>query len=218
MDTERIERAQRHAALSDVSRLHLLDLLALGDRSSTELQLELAISSNLLAHHLRVLDEAGLVHRHRSEADRRRSYVGLAPAALEFTRARAAASRVVFVCTANSARSQLASLLWASTSPVPSTSAGTHPADRIAPGAAAVARAHGLDVGNASPRSLAGLIQPGDFVITVCDNAREGLPSDPDAHWSVPDPVRAGTRESFEAAFTDIQRRVLELAPRISAA
>lgn len=219
MNTELIARARQHAALSDVSRLQLLDLLALGDRSSNELQVELGMPSNLLAHHLRVLDEAGLIRRHRSEADRRRSYVRLTTAAREFTGVRANASRVVFVCTANTARSQLATLLWDSVSGIPSTSAGTHPAERVAPGAVAVARAHGLEVAeNATPRTLEGVIRPGDFVITVCDNAREELSLTPDAHWSVPDPVREATPATFEAAFTEIQHRVLELATRITAA
>jgi len=218
MDTELITRARQHAALSDVSRLQLIDLVALGDRSSTELKVELGIASNLLAHHLRILDEAGLIRRHRSEADRRRSYVSLAPAAREFTSAGASAQRVVFVCTANSARSQLASLLWASVSGIPATSAGTHPADRVAVGAMAVARAHGLDVTAATPRSLDGLLRDGDFVITVCDNAREELDLAPDAHWSVPDPVRIASASAFEAAYTELEHRVLELAPRISAA
>jgi len=218
MNTELIERARRHAALSDASRLQLIDLVALGDRSSTELQLELGLSSNLLAHHLRVLEQAGLIHRHRSEADRRRSYVSLAPAAVGFTSSAVTASRVVFVCTANSARSQLASLLWSSVSSIPSTSAGTHPADRIAPGAVAVAIAHGLDVADASPRSLDGLLRVGDFVISVCDNAREELAVIPDAHWSVADPVRAATPQAFDAAFAEIQRRVLAAVPRITAA
>lgn len=210
---------QLHAALADPSRLQLIDLVALGDHSSTELQVALGIPSNLLAHHLRVLDEAGLIRRHRSEADRRRSYVSLAPAAREFTVAGATASRVVFVCTANTARSQLATLLWASVSGIPSTSAGTRPAERVAPGAIAVARAHGLDVTEATaPRGLEGVIRPGDFVITVCDNAREELSIHPDAHWSVPDPVRTASASAFEAAYAEIEHRVLELAPRISAA
>lgn len=218
MEIELNRRVQLHAALADATRLRLLDLVALGDRSSTELQVSLGVPSNLLAHHLGVLEEAGLVHRHRSEADRRRSYVAIAPAALDFTTSAVTARRVVFVCTANSARSQLASLLWSSVSSIPSTSAGTHPAERVAPGAVAVARAHGLHVGDAAPRSLDGLLRDGDFVITVCDNAREEVGIDPQAHWSVADPVRSGASETFEAAFAEIQRRVLATVPRITAA
>ncbi len=54
-------RASRHAALADVARLAVVDELALGDRSPSELQTITGLPSNLLAHHLNVLEEAGLV-------------------------------------------------------------------------------------------------------------------------------------------------------------
>ena len=213
-------RALKHAALADASRLHIVDLLTLGDLSSSELQHELGMSSNLLAHHLRTLDDAGLVDRHRSEGDRRRSYVSLRPGAFASLVPGSAitARRVVFVCTANSARSQLATALWTSVSDVPAVSAGTHPADSIAPGAFDVATANGLDLPDIAPRSLEGVTTAGDFVVTVCDSAREQLGGEASAHWSVPDPVRDGSRAAFEAAFSDLRRRVGELAPRLVAA
>jgi hypothetical protein len=85
--------------------------------------------SNLLAHHLRVLEEAGLVTRRRSEGDRRRTYLHLVPGALGALAgpARQPTHRVPFVCTANSARSHLAAALWRQASEVPAASAGTHP-------------------------------------------------------------------------------------------
>jgi DNA-binding transcriptional ArsR family regulator len=103
-------RAAKHAALSDPARLLIVDTLSLGDASPSELQALLAMPSNLLAHHLRVLEHEGMVVRTRSEADRRRSYLRLVPAALDglVPRADGTAARVVFVCTANAARSQLA--------------------------------------------------------------------------------------------------------------
>jgi ArsR family transcriptional regulator, arsenate/arsenite/antimonite-responsive transcriptional repressor / arsenate reductase (thioredoxin) len=63
----------------------------------------------LLAHHLRVLEQAGVITRRRSEGDRRRTYLQLAPGALDPLAAPPArtARRVLFVCTANSARSHL---------------------------------------------------------------------------------------------------------------
>ena len=76
-------RVAKHAALADPARLRIVDLLTLGDLSPTELQAELGMPSNLLSHHLRTLEEAGLTTRHRSEADRRRSYIRLAAGALE---------------------------------------------------------------------------------------------------------------------------------------
>jgi ArsR family transcriptional regulator, arsenate/arsenite/antimonite-responsive transcriptional repressor / arsenate reductase (thioredoxin) len=212
-------RALKHAALADAGRLRIVDLLALGDLSSGELQDELGMASNLLAHHLRVLDEAGVIDRHRSEGDRRRSYVTLRPGALEglVSGSGVAARRVVFVCTANSARSQLAAALWKTVSSIPSVSAGTHPAERIADGAFDVARANDLELPDIAPRQLDG-VSEGDFVITVCDSAREELGDTASAHWSVPDPVHRGDRASFDLAFADLRRRVDELAPRLSAA
>ena len=213
-------RALKHAALADAGRLRIVDLLTLGDLSSGELQAELGMASNLLAHHLRTLDDAGLVDRHRSEGDRRRSYVSLRPGALDGLAPGSvlAARRVVFVCTANSARSQLATALWRTASEVPAVSAGTHPAESIAAGAVEIATANGLDLPDTAPRSLHGVVLAGDFVVTVCDSAREELGDDASAHWSVPDPVRNGSREAFERAFHDLQRRVDELAPRLVAA
>jgi ArsR family transcriptional regulator, arsenate/arsenite/antimonite-responsive transcriptional repressor / arsenate reductase (thioredoxin) len=212
-------RVVKHAALADPARLRIVDLLTLGDFSPTELQAELGMPSNLLSHHLRALEGAGLATRHRSEADKRRSYVRLAAGALEGLApgVEHGAARVLFVCTRNSARSQLAAALWRQVSDIPSSSAGTHPADRIAQGAIDVARRHGVDLPEVPPRKLDG-IAGGDFVVTVCDNAHEELTSLGGVHWSVPDPLRINTEEAFEYAFNDISHRINDLAPRLQAA
>lgn len=212
-------RAAKHAALADPSRLRLVDLLTLGDLAPSELQSVLRMPSNLLAHHLGVLERAGLVSRARSEADRRRTYIRLVPEVLDELVPGAAqrAPRVVFVCTANSARSHLAAELWAGASRVPAASAGTHPAEAIDARAVAVAERHGLHLGGARPRRLDEVLLDGDLVITVCDNAHEELGSRSRLHWSVPDPVRVGTDAAFDAAFDDIARRIGDLAPRIAA-
>ncbi len=76
-------RAAVHAALADPARLRITDALGDGDASPKELGAMLAMPSNLLAHHLRVLEHAGLITRRRSEGDRRRSYLQLIPGALE---------------------------------------------------------------------------------------------------------------------------------------
>ena len=213
-------RVARHAALADPARLHIMDLLTLGDLSPTELQAELGMPSNLLSHHLRTLESAGLTTRHRSEADKRRSYIKLAPGALEglVPGAEHGARRVLFVCTRNSARSQLAAALWGQVSDIPSTSAGTHPADRIAPGAIDVAHRHGVALADLPPRLLDRVAHDEDFVVTVCDNAHEEIPDLGGIHWSVPDPLRLNTEDAFEGAFTDIARRISDLAPRLHAA
>jgi ArsR family transcriptional regulator, arsenate/arsenite/antimonite-responsive transcriptional repressor / arsenate reductase (thioredoxin) len=217
-------RVRIHAALADPARLRIVDRLSLGDATPGELQGMLGMASNLLAHHLRVLDRAGVVARRRSEADRRRSYLILQPAALDqlMPNGVARVSRVVFVCTANSARSQLAAALWELASSVPVASAGTHPADRVASGAIAAARRHGLKLHNAKPRAVADVVAGDDYVITVCDNAHEEL-ADHDtgtaahSHWSVPDPVRAGSASAFDAAYDELVRRVGYLAPHLTA-
>lgn len=219
---ERVRRRARlHAALADPARLRLVDRLALGDATPGELRDLLDVPSNLLAHHLRVLEAEGLLTRHRSEGDRRRSYVSLVPAALEglVDPGAAVASRVVFVCTANSARSQLAAALWNRASEVPATSAGTAPADRIDPGAVAVARRRRLRLRQARPRALDDVLAADDLVVTVCDRAHEELrhhPTPARLHWSVPDPVPAGTAAAFDAAFDHVAARVQRLAPRVA--
>jgi len=224
MNTEAITgfqaRVAKHAALADPARLRIIDLLTLGDFSPTELQAELGMPSNLVSHHLRALEEAGLTIRHRSEADRRRSYIRLATGALEgmLPGVEHGARRVLFVCTRNSARSQLATALWRQASEIPSTSAGTHPAERIAQGAIDVARRHGVDLADLPPRSLDQVAGDGDLVVTVCDNAHEELTGLGGVHWSVPDPLRLGTEDAFENAFEDIAQRINDLAPRVLAA
>ncbi|MBE4719147.1 MULTISPECIES: helix-turn-helix domain-containing protein [unclassified Pseudarthrobacter] len=224
MNTEPAEafqaRVAKHAALADPARLRIVDLLTLGDLSPTELQAELGMPSNLLSHHLRALEGAGLATRHRSEADRRRSYFRLAADALEGLAPGAGrgASRVLFLCTRNSARSQLAAALWNQVSGIPCISAGTHPAGSISPGAIDVARRHGVALAHVSPRRLEDVGRDDDFVVTVCDNAHEELSGRRGIHWSIPDPLRLNTREAFEDAFTDISHRVRDLAPRLRAA
>src|SRR5918999_6005354 len=81
-----VRRAAVHAALGDPGRLAIVDALLLGEASPSELQRLLAMPSNLLAHHVRVLEQAGVVTRHRSEGDRRRSYLRLTPGSLEALR------------------------------------------------------------------------------------------------------------------------------------
>jgi protein-tyrosine-phosphatase len=220
MDATALElRAARHAALADPARLRLVDALTLGDRSPGELGERLGLASNHLAHHLKVLEGVGLIERRRSEGDGRRSYVRLVSDVLprEGEDADLRAPRVVFVCSANSARSQLAEHLWRSRTSVATASAGTLPAVGVAAGAVAVAAAHGLDLSEASPKTLDQVTQPDDLRITVCDRARESLAS-ADLHWSIPDPVRVDTLAAFEAAFDEISHRIDALLPHMRAA
>jgi protein-tyrosine-phosphatase len=212
-------RAAVHAALADPARLQIIDALGSGDMSPSELAAMLAMPSNLLAHHLHVLEQAGLVTRRRSEGDRRRTYLQLVPGALEsLTRpATRATGRVLFVCTANSARSHLAAALWRRASIMPADSAGTHPATRIEPGAIAAARRYRLPMRRLRPRHIDDVRQDGDLIITVCDLAHEELGRQAAIHWSVPDPVPGGDPASFDAALAELSHRVNRLAPRLVA-
>ncbi|GLW10705.1 putative regulatory protein, ArsR family [Microtetraspora sp. NBRC 13810] len=210
-------RARVHAALGDPGRLAIVDRLLLGDASPGEVGQVLGLPTNLLAHHLKLLQDAGVIERRRSEGDRRRTYLRLVPQSLSGLVPAAArpAPRIVFVCTHNSARSQLAAALWSRTSAVPATSAGTQPASRIHPSALALAARHGLDLGHAATRHVEGTLRPDDLVVAVCDAAHEQLADLERLHWAIPDPVRAGSDEAFERAYTDIADRVQRLAPAI---
>jgi protein-tyrosine-phosphatase/DNA-binding MarR family transcriptional regulator len=217
---ELARRAAVHAALADPARLRITDALADGDLSPSELAAMLAIPSNLLAHHLGVLEHAGIITRRRSEGDRRRTYLRLLPAALEELNGPAvrAARRVLFVCTANSARSHLAAALWRQASNIPAVSAGTHPATSIDPGAIDAAQRHLLPLRRLRPRHISEIQRDGDLVVTVCDLAYEELGTLALVHWSVADPVPAGDPESFDAALAELAGRVERLAPRLAAA
>jgi ArsR family transcriptional regulator, arsenate/arsenite/antimonite-responsive transcriptional repressor / arsenate reductase (thioredoxin) len=217
-------RAAVHAALGDPGRLAIVDALAWGEASPGELGQRLGMGTNLLAHHLRVLEDVGLIRRHRSEGDRRRSYVTLVQDLSDELHPVAAgrrAERVVFVCTQNSARSQLAASLWNDASPVPATSAGTHPAPEIHPGAVAVARRRHLSLLAAPPRHLDDVLAAEDLVVTVCDNAHEELATQPaqtgGVHWSIPDPVRAGEAAAFDQVVDELTDRIARLSPLITA-
>ena len=85
-------------------------------------------------------------------------------------------ARLVFVCTANSARSQLAAALWARSSRIPAASAGTHPAEHVHPGAVVTAGRHQLALpDDARPRLLQEVGRADDVLVTVCDLAHEEL-------------------------------------------
>lgn len=210
-------RAGLHAALAEPARLAIVEQLLLGDAAPGELGAALGLPSNLLAHHVKWLERAGLVQRSRSEGDHRRSYLRLQADALQalLPTTLRAARRVLFVCTHNSARSQLATALWRQASPVPAASAGTEPAERIHPRAIATAKAHGLSLAHARTARVADVLRPDDLVVAVCDNAHESLTIDDSRrlHWSVPDPSRTADEAAFEQAFRHLADRIDRLAP-----
>jgi protein-tyrosine-phosphatase len=210
-------RVRAHAALADVTRLQIVDRLAVSDAAASELGALLEVPSNLLAHHLKVLQDAGLITRQKSEGDGRRTYVTLDPdAASALTSSRGAVTRpqrVLFVCTANTARSHLAAALWRRASPIAAASAGTHPGERIHRSAAEAALRHGLELHDVAPALLADAERAGDLIITVCDRAHEELHGTDWAHWSIPDPVTAGGSRPFDRALQLLAGRIATLAP-----
>ncbi len=210
------ERARIHAALGDAHRLRIVDALALSDRTFQELAVAAGLPTNAAAHHLDVLEEAGLIERRVSEGDHRRRYITLRAGLLDeaiggpSTRPQV----VLFVCTHNSARSQFAAAAWQDRTGLAAQSAGNNPATRVHPKAVRAAAEFGLDLAGATPRGYEAISITPDLVISVCDRAHEaGVPFDaPAVHWSVPDPVRAGSIGAFRAAFADLSQRIDRLA------
>lgn len=71
---------------------------------------------------------------------------------------------------------------------------------------------------------LTDVVQRDDYLVTVCDNVHEELHQNASAapsptgglHWSIPDPVRIGTAEAFDAAFDELNQRIAHLAPHLT--
>jgi protein-tyrosine-phosphatase/DNA-binding HxlR family transcriptional regulator len=203
-------RAAMHAALGDPARLAIVEHLATSDRSPKELGQLLDIPSNLLAHHLDTLEHAGLIARDSSAGDRRRKYVRLLTRPLADLRIMGTPPTrpVLFLCSHNSARSQLAAALWAARTGRPASSAGTHPAPRVHGGAVAAARRAGVRLDGAVPRLL-GDIPADTQVVTVCDRAHEELrPAADWWHWSIPDPVESDDPRAFDAVVDELEQRI----------
>ncbi len=128
--------------------------------------------------------------------------------------------RLLFLCTGNSARSQMAEALlnWKGRGRFHAESAGSRPADRVNPHAIETLREYDIPWAGHPPRSIDGLErEPWDFVITVCDRAKESCPIFPGqpilAHWGMPDPADVAgdevtKRKAFDAAFLLLSRRV----------
>lgn len=215
-------RASLHAALAEPHRLAIVDALALGDLSPTELTARTGQASNLLAHHLAALERAGVIRRRRSDGDGRRTYLTLAwenpivAATASSTLSTHGTPRVVFVCSANSARSQMAASLFARTGAGDAASAGTSPAQAIHPLAIAELARHGLTPLAGAPVSADEVLTPGDLVVAVCDNAYEGMHGvAADLHWSIPDPNSSG-EEVFSRVFAELTPRVERLADALT--
>ena len=223
-------------------RWRLLEALARSDRRVQELVELVGEPHNLVSYHLRQLRNQALVSERRSAADGRDVYYsldldrlkGLYLAAGEslhpgFTgRPDAAAQgtvepgrrmRVLFLCTHNSARSQMAEgiLRELGGDRVEAASAGTE-ATRVHPLAVREMAERGIDISGQRSKLMDEFLgERFDYVVTVCDNAREScpvFPGDPaHIHWSIPDPSAVeGEEKTRQAAF---KRAADELTTRI---
>jgi protein-tyrosine-phosphatase/DNA-binding transcriptional ArsR family regulator len=194
---------------------------------------------SLVSYHLRQLREAGLVSTRRSAADGRDAYYsldlarcgellshagvslhpGLAPTPRPRDRRRAPVADVLFLCTGNSARSQIAEALCErlSDGAVRAASAGSRPKP-LHPNAIRVMRARGVDIAEQRSKHLSEFAgRRFDYVISLCDRVREVCPEFPGEpqliHWSIPDPAREpGSDEQTLPLF---ERTAAELCTRI---
>lgn len=208
-------------------RWRLLQQLTQSDYRVAELVAQVKQPLNLVSYHLRQLRQAGLVHERRSTADERSFYYSLDLQRLHRLYLEASSSlhpslgevippesrtqwhfggsppRLLFLCTSNSARSQMAEALarYLSQGQVQALSAGSHPASAVHPLAIRTLALRGIQVSQAVPKSLEVFMegQPFDRVITLCDRVRERCPTWPNSplvHWSLPDPNRAEGSEA----------------------
>lgn len=202
----------RFAALGDEVRLELVRFIQTSDRTVNELREYLEISSSLLAHHLQVLEEVDLIERRQSVADGRKKFVVLRHDNLPSLDSNFAMTKVLFVCTENIARSQIASGLWRQLNGGSAQSAGTNPGKEIHPLTLRAAQRHKLKLRDATPRNLPSRIDRETAIITVCDAAFEKLGRDRvQAHWSIPDPVLLGTEHGFDQVVSELRSRIIQL-------
>lgn len=228
---------------ADPLRWQLLSELAQSDRRVRELCVLLDRPQSLVSYHLGQLRSEGVVSRRRSAADGRDSYYALdlarcgellassgatlhpamhlaASPPREWDQAvRSARPRVLFLCTGNSARSQIAEALVEELTggAVEALSAGSHP-KRLHPNAARVMRERGIDLSARRSKHLSEFAdQRFDYVISLCDHVREvcpEFPGHPDLiHWSIANPAREGSPD--EATYPAFQQTAAELATRI---
>jgi ArsR family transcriptional regulator, arsenate/arsenite/antimonite-responsive transcriptional repressor / arsenate reductase (thioredoxin) len=224
-------------------RWRLLRELVCSDRAVWELTDLVDESQNLVSYHLKQLRDGGLVSARRSSADGRDVYYavdlascrqqlqlaggGLHPAlrlvpdesAPPRSGRRRRKRRVLFLCTGNSARSQMAEALVEelSSGEIEAESAGSRP-KRLHPNAVRVMKRRGIDISANRTKHLDEFVaERFDLVITLCDRVREVCPEFPSqprlVHWSVPDPAREGT--SDRASYPAFERTADELETRI---
>ena len=201
--------ASRHAALGDEVRLSIVKFASESDRTVNEIREYLEIASPLLAHHLDVLESVGLISRNKSSVDARKRFVSVRHENLPQFESPKTLKRVVFVCTENIARSQLATAIWHDLIGDNASSCGTRPGASIHPLTIDAAKQHGFKITNRKPRQVSAGDLENATVITVCDSAYAELgESNVDAHWSILDPVQAGTKRAFDKTIEQLEQRI----------
>src|SRR4051794_33536273 len=227
--------------LSDPLRWNLLSELGRSDRRVGELVQLVGKPQNLVSYHLAELRNAGMVVGRRSSADGRDVYyradlvrcrdllggagrnlhpgLALEPPPATKVKGRRPRPRLLFLCTGNSARSQIAEAFvqHQSGGTVEARSGGSHPKP-LHPNAVRVMAERGIDITGRPTKSLTRFVRHRfDRVVTLCDKVREICPEFPGApsaaHWSIPDPAAAGDTDeasyaAFERVADDIETRV----------
>jgi protein-tyrosine-phosphatase/DNA-binding transcriptional ArsR family regulator len=225
-------------------RWRLLRELVQSDRAVWELTQLLGEPQALVSYHLGQLRTEGIVSVRRSSADGRGNYyvvdlvrcgallqtaggalhpglwlVPASPAPSRAGRRPRRPQRVLFLCTGNSARSQIAEALLQEMSQgtLEAASAGSNPKP-LHRNAVRVMKKRGIDISAHRTKHLDEFVaQRFDFVITLCDRVREVCPEFPShpnlVHWSIPDPAREGPND--RATYPAFERTAAELETRI---
>jgi protein-tyrosine-phosphatase len=226
--------------VAEPHRWQLLRELTKSDRRVGELTELLDEPQNLVSYHLSELRKAGLVSARRSSFDGRDTYYRVEPDRSRELLCSAGAAlqpglrlvphapgpvriagkpRVLFLCTGNSARSQIAEALLEHLSDgrIQARSAGSHPRT-VHPNAVRVMAARGIDISGRRTKHLRRFERMRfDRVITLCDKVREVCPEFPGhptaAHWSIADPAATGdaSNDAFERTADDLEIRIRQL-------
>lgn len=222
--------------LADESRQAIVRLLAQSDQRAGEIGALIRLPPNAVSYHLKQLRAIGLLRDRRSSADARDVYYQLDVGRLhalysaagdalypgmavpldqpheqpDASRRLSQPLRVLFLCTHNSARSQMAEAILRQMGgdQVEAFSAGSLPTEAH-PEALATLREAGIDTTALDAKSMDRFIgKPLDYIITVCDRVRDICPSFPgdpaQAHWSIADPAVVEDPERRAKAFHEV--------------
>jgi protein-tyrosine-phosphatase len=223
-------------------RWRILDALGRSDRRVGELCELVGKPQNLVSYHLRELRDGGLVTARQSAADGRDTYyrgdlgrcaellsaagaalhpgARLGPLEADSSGAgRRRKQRVLFLCTGNSARSQMAEALLEHRTggAIAARSGGSHPKP-LHPHAVRVMAERGIDIAGHKSKHLDRFTRDRfDRVITLCDKVREVCPDfeghPTTAHWSMADPAAEGSDD--DTSYANFVRTADEIEERV---